>query len=658
MKTPRFYLGSILLFWGWQVNILWAAVLLAVFLEMARSAKTKFEFRASDFNKFVDMSTIFLAGTIVVALTIDAQGAILILLKWLPLIFSPVICAQEVSIKGKMDVKSFFLVSRRKPDLQFYNDDQIDVSYIFSFICVLSAGTANTKGLLFYVIVVVFFIWAVWEFRSRRVAVSVWAVTLLGVIILGFIGQKGLYLASRKFNQWIIGYYKNYYGSDPFKAATALGEIGELKLSNNIIMRVKYDDYRPGKSYLLHTASYNQYFHSTWFAKSAFDLIKPQKESTFWQINPDQGTSKKMVIYSRPRRKKAVLCLPAGVVSISQMPAGRCEKNTLQAVRVEDVPSLIKSVVSYVDNHMYDEAPKASDFFIPKKELPAISAIAKKLALESKSRKEVLETIKNYFSLQYTYSLDLKGKGSYQTPLENFFYHTKSGHCEFFATATVLILRQVKIPARYATGFIAHEYSNLEKQLIVRKKDAHAWVKVYIDGQWENFDTTPASFLQIDAEQVSSFFVADLISFLAFKLSQLRHETGAELMKRFGLWLLLPLVVILFLRLRKSNSVKKVKIKPLSADDRDTTPDHISFYLIEEILTEKGFSKYPHETYFSWLRRIGRHFQENNIMNHLHHLLHLHNKDRFSEFGLSDAEKIQFNLQLKTISRQLQFSPD
>ncbi|MBT8330725.1 MAG: transglutaminase-like domain-containing protein, partial [Deltaproteobacteria bacterium] len=37
--------------------------------------------------------------------------------------------------------------------------------------------------------------------------------------------------------------------------------------------------------------------------------------------------------------------------------------------------------------------------------------------------------------------------------IENFLTRSRSGHCEYFATATVLLLRQAGIPARYARGY-------------------------------------------------------------------------------------------------------------------------------------------------------------------------------------------------------------
>jgi transglutaminase-like putative cysteine protease len=652
MKPPRFFLGAAVLFWGWQVHTLWIAICLGLILEFGRVAKSKFEFKPSDFNKFVDISTVFLAGTVVIALTIEAKNAILILLKWLPLIFFPIIAAQEFSVNGKIDIQSFFLVARKKVGIRFYEHKEIDVSYIYSFFCILCAGTANVKGHLFYSCIVLFSIWALWQVRSKRQTVFLWMMIILTIVISGYAGHNAIRLTRLKISQWVMKYYANYYTANPFKNYTALGEITKLKLSDKIILRASFEDYTPGKIYLLHDATYNKFVISNWFATLRFESSEPGKDNTFWQINPPAKNTQKMTIYFRPVKKRAVLSLPPGVVSISDMKTGVCEKNTLQSVRIEDGPSLIKAVVSYTDKLSYDAAPYDHDLLIPEKERIGIEKIAKKIMFENMSEQEILTIVKHYFLTNYTYSLDLKGKGEAKTPLQNFLNHTKAGHCEFFATATTLILRQAKIPARYTAGYIAHEYSRLGNHLIVRQRDAHAWVKVFINGQWENFDTTPPSFLQMDSQKLKVSQITDFLSFLGFKLSQLRHETGVKLMNQYGLWLTLPLGLILFFRLRRSTRIKRIRISDNTLKDRKNN-NTISLYLIEEFMSQKGFPRYPYETYFSWLDRIGHHVDNKDIIDSLHPLLLLHNRLYFSQSGLKKDEEIKFGSDIKNMLKKL-----
>ena len=653
MKTPRFYLGAVLLFWGWQVEFPWIGLCLALILESSRMVKTRFELHASDFNKFVDISTVLLAGTIVLALTMETQKANLILLRGLPLIFFPIIGVQEFSAKGRMDITSFFFATRKKSEMRFYETKEIDVSYIYAFSCLMSSAYANTKGSFYYFSVTAFFVWGLWPIRSRRTPLAGWILCLLIVVILGYEGQTGVRSAGRTISRWIMSYYAEYYNLNPFKTYTALGEIGDLKFSDKIVIRASFEDYVPGKTYLLHSATYNRFASSNWFAKYGFERVQRNKDSDFWQVNPPAENPLKMTQYFRLQKGKAVLSLPPGVIDISEMKAGDCKKNAVQVIRIEDGPALIKAVVSYTGASAYDALPGPDDYVVPIKEKPVFEAAAQRLGLAGKSEEEILKTVHAFFSSEFAYSLELKGKGKAGTPLENFLFHTKAGHCEFFATATVLLLRQAGIPARYATGFMAHEYSRLEDGLVVRLRDAHAWAKVFVNGQWRNFDTTPSSFLNVDEEKIPTSLLEDILSFFGFKLSQLRHETGAGLMETYGLWLTLPLGIILFLRLRKSGRIKRVKDQGRSGRKKKSTARALGFYRVEEILSGKGRPRHPHETYASWLKRISRQLDNPALTAHLFLVLAQHNQWRFGRPEQREGLKGKLEENLMALSEKL-----
>jgi hypothetical protein len=78
--------------------------------------------------------------------------------------------------------------------------------------------------------------------------------------------------------------------------------------------------------------------------------------------------------------------------------------------------------------------------------------------------------------------------------LEDFLFRTRRGHCEFFATAMVVMLRSQGIPARFVTGFLGAEENAFEGYYVVRQSNAHAWVEAWFpDRGWQVFDPTPAS---------------------------------------------------------------------------------------------------------------------------------------------------------------------
>jgi len=112
---------------------------------------------------------------------------------------------------------------------------------------------------------------------------------------------------------------------------------------------------------------------------------------------------------------------------------------------------------------------------------------------------------------RYFYSLDPDVSGDRGLdPAEDFVANHRTGHCEYFATALALMLRQEGIPARIALGYHPHEFNSVGKYYQVRDRDAHAWVEVYLApgqipqalleggeddryGVWLRLDPTPTS---------------------------------------------------------------------------------------------------------------------------------------------------------------------
>lgn len=80
-------------------------------------------------------------------------------------------------------------------------------------------------------------------------------------------------------------------------------------------------------------------------------------------------------------------------------------------------------------------------------------------------------------------------------PVEDFIFGHEPGHCELFASATVLLLRASGVPARYVTGFRGGDWNALGGYVAVRDDRAHAWAEAFVMtgglGQWTRVDATP-----------------------------------------------------------------------------------------------------------------------------------------------------------------------
>ena len=78
-------------------------------------------------------------------------------------------------------------------------------------------------------------------------------------------------------------------------------------------------------------------------------------------------------------------------------------------------------------------------------------------------------------------------------PIDRFWLDRKSGFCEHYATAFVVILRAMDVPARVVTGFQGAEINPVDGLHVVRNSDAHAWAEYWSDERgWTRVDPTAA----------------------------------------------------------------------------------------------------------------------------------------------------------------------
>ncbi|MBO4292134.1 MAG: hypothetical protein J5898_09530 [Lachnospiraceae bacterium] len=82
---------------------------------------------------------------------------------------------------------------------------------------------------------------------------------------------------------------------------------------------------------------------------------------------------------------------------------------------------------------------------------------------------------------------------SVKTPgdfLDYFLFRKQEGYCSHYATAFVLLARQMGIPSRYVEGYSVTMGKN--RSVTVTSDMAHAWPEAYIDGVgWLTFEPTP-----------------------------------------------------------------------------------------------------------------------------------------------------------------------
>jgi transglutaminase-like putative cysteine protease len=140
---------------------------------------------------------------------------------------------------------------------------------------------------------------------------------------------------------------------------------------------------------------------------------------------------------------------------------------------------------------------------LPRRIDPRIKALTDSLTSGVESRYDKAIAIQDWLKT-FTYTRDLPATAG-QATLDYFLFERKAGHCEYFSTALVVMLRSIGIEARNVNGFLGGQWSDFGNYLVVTQNEAHSWTEAWFPGYgWVTFDATPAGIAS--GEVVASWF--------------------------------------------------------------------------------------------------------------------------------------------------------
>ncbi len=637
MKTPPFLLGCTLLFWGWRVDLLPLASVIAVACEGSRYLPWRWHPTSSDFRRIWDVSALLFLGVIGYVFTANQLlGSILTFIQWLPFLFTPIVIAQIYSPCDKISIDTFYIVLRMRPFQGEKNAySAINPTYPFFFICILASGGVNDGSPWFYLFLFLISAWALWPLKSERYSLPLWITSFFLAGAIGFWGQVQLHYLQTTLENIIISWMSSE-GTDPYRSTTAIGDIKTLKQSGRILFRVNRNQDQEAPI-LLREASYNLYQSPLWLASNAgFRPVQSESNGTTWTLRRNTFTNQELIVEAVLRNGQRILPLPNSTYRIEDLPVMGMRRNGMGDIKVEFAPGLVSYRARYDQNASFDSPPNKLDLFIPSVEAASVKKIASELELDTLSPSEVLKKIKHFFQDKFFYSLRLEGNS-----IEEFLFQSRSGHCEYFATATVLLLREAGIPARYATGFSVQEFKPNENKFVVRERHAHAWALAYVDGVWRNVDTTPSVWASIEASSSSMWEpLRDFWSRGVYLFSKWRgSEKDFSLIEYFG-WPFAILFASLFwqfyLRKRVTRFITEGKDRRAKRYSANVDSD---FYLIIRKLHALGLGRDPGEPLSLWIKRIGRGKLSGASIQSLKSILTLHYRYRFDPEKISPKEQ-------------------
>jgi len=641
MKMPPLLMALAVLFWGWRVDLLFWTIPIALALEVSRWMRGRWDLTLAELNRVWDLTTLLVVGEVI--LIFSSQDRIwgqmsFKFFQWLPFPLFPIMAAQAFGNYERMPMSVFWMFFRRHPENP-WSRKTINISYIYFGICIVAASSTAREHVLFYPGIVLLIVMALAAIRPKRLSIFWWGILALLAASGGFVAQGGLRSLQTSLEasliQWVTKYFRRD-GADLRESRTSIGHPGNIHLSGRIVYRVTPEPLSPPPTYL-REASYDSYGNGVW-AATYHDLGNAQldtNDTAMLMAPPKIRFAARISGYLR--NGAGILAVPHGIYEMHDLPVITLLTNRLGVVRVEDGPSFVNFLALYGPGKTFDGAPILSDTNVPPTEREVIWKIAESLNLESKTDVEKIRIITEFFQREFTYSLSITGqhvdRSGKKTALGQFLTVARSGHCEYFATATALLLRSVGVPTRYATGYSVDEVSG--KTYLVRARNAHAWVLAYRRdlGRWEDVDTTPASWHQIDGQKGSAWEnVSDFFSRLFYEFNKWRASKTSYTV--YMGWILGGLVLVLAWQIVFSRRRKR------SAKPSGTAFSHVwpgldsEFYLIDNQLARVGYERQPEEAYEEWAKRMS--LPEVDSLISLHRL---HQRLRFDPKGLNAQER-------------------
>lgn len=659
MTAPPFLLGGALLFWGWQTGMWLMAATLAIGLESARWVSWRVPFSDRDFTRIADVSTLLLLVLAAYQFILGRfPQSLFLIFQWLPLLLFPLMGAQAYSSDGQIRLGALHFTPLLTL-LLAVRDGQaaqagIRMDYLYFASCLFGAASANTQTPWFYGLASLLVAWGLWGIRPRRYSFAVWCALMLPAIGIGYAGHIGLSRLQSQVQEaateWLADYFNT--DSDPYQSSTQIGKLGRLKLSDRVVLRVRSAaGQRP--PLLLRDAVYNTYASGAWLARPAqFQSLTPAPDGSGLALAAAAAPFDAVEISLYAKREKAVLALPPGTFRVSRLAASRFEITPLGGVKVSGVPELALYRAQFSPAVSWEAAPVPGDLQIPANLTKPLERIAAQLRFDERSQQEALAAISGFFANNFKYTLFLGNAETGPRQIDEFLLRSRVGHCEYFATATVLLLRKAGIPARYATGYAVQEFSPLEDRYLVRARHAHAWALAYIDGHWREIDTTPAVWAKFEEKRESVLQpLLDLGSWLAFRFSLWRMNGVQAPDLRLLMAPAILLAAMLAWHLGKMRQVAKRQTSEVSASLETRAPPGADspFYRVIGRLERGRTRRAERETLPQWINRT---LPDDEARRQLHEMLGLHYRYRFDPMGLGEAEKTRLAALAKTWLQQ------
>jgi len=408
------------------------------------------------------------------------------------------------------------------------------------------------------------------------------------------------------------------------------GRISNLARSEDIAFRVRFDGTPPAQPQLYwRGVVLGAYDGRTWSPLHGRRQFTPPLAVNF----RGEAVNYQVTLEPHGRRWLFVLDVPRAVPELEGNPA--IVSPDLQMLSAMPISERVRyDAASHLDYDLQPAIPPAALqewLQLPPGYNPRTLAYAADLLRQSDGKLAFVNRVLRGFreeNFRYTLSPPLLGRNA----IDDFLFSTRSGFCEHYSAAFVVLMRAAGIPARVVTGYQGGEINPADGFLSVRQSDAHAWAEIWLDKRgWVRIDPTAAvapdrverNLASVVPRQILGGLITldDAQHPLLSRLHQLRQSWDA-VTNAWNQWVLnytpqqqrsfirslgfedidWPLIIALMFALVVV--AVGIVIVPLLLHERKREPVDILYAKLCRALERRGFPRQPHEGPRSYAARL------------------------------------------------------
>jgi len=268
-------------------------------------------------------------------------------------------------------------------------------------------------------------------------------------------------------------------GRSGLSAQVEVGQMAQIALDDSVALHVEFDGAPPPTGEMYFRGPVLTRFDGRTWSPS----YRPPIEPVTW--GPD-GASTRYRVTQEPNGLPWLLTLEA-TAQAPTLPAQTVTGTADLQWRTQSPLSAVARFTAVAHTH-YRYAPREADLAVREAlQLPAgfnprTQRLAQQLLTQvppsadpTSADVQLVLALLRQGGYRYTLEPGLYGRHT----ADEFWFDRKAGFCEHIASAFVVLMRAMGVPARMVTGYQGGERNPIDGFWVVRQRDAHAWAEVW-----------------------------------------------------------------------------------------------------------------------------------------------------------------------------------